>query len=66
MKTVIPYPTDDHAKFIVDGKKDEVVGVITNYISRKIHFHLIGIEFPHQVWKKLKSIFEIVDESHVM
>jgi hypothetical protein len=32
-KVMIPDPTDDHAKFIVDGKKDEVVGVITTYIS---------------------------------
>jgi hypothetical protein len=31
--TMIPYLTDDHMKFIVDGKKDEVVGVIMTYIS---------------------------------
>jgi len=26
-------PTDDEEKFVVDGKKDEVVRVITAYIS---------------------------------
>jgi hypothetical protein len=66
MKIVIPDPTDDHEKFIVDGKKDEVVGVIMTYISWEIWFHLSGIDFPHQVWKKLKSLFDRVDESHVM
>jgi hypothetical protein len=54
MKIVIPDPTNDQEKFIVDGKKDEVVGVIMTYISWEIQFHLSGIEFPHQVWKKLK------------
>jgi hypothetical protein len=28
MKIPIRDPTDDHTKFIVDGKNDEVVGVI--------------------------------------
>jgi hypothetical protein len=28
MKIPIQDPTDDHTKFIVDGKNDEVVGVI--------------------------------------
>jgi hypothetical protein len=32
MNIVIPYPTDDQMKFIIDGKKDEVVEVITTYI----------------------------------
>jgi len=45
----IPNPTNDHAKFIVDGKKDEVVGIIAIYILWEIHYHLIGIECPHQV-----------------
>jgi hypothetical protein len=36
MKTVIPDPTDDQEKFVVDGKKDEVVGVIMTYISWEI------------------------------
>jgi hypothetical protein len=35
--------------FIVDGKKDEAVGVITTYILQEIHFHISGIDFPHQV-----------------
>jgi hypothetical protein len=33
MKTVILDPTDDQAKFIADGKKDEDVGAIMTYIS---------------------------------
>jgi hypothetical protein len=53
-------------KFVVDGKKDEVVGVIMTYISWEIHFHLSGIDCPHQVWKKLKTLFDRVDESHIM
>jgi hypothetical protein len=48
MKVVIPYPTDDQEKFVVDGKMDEAVGVITTYISWEIHFHLSGIDCPHQ------------------
>jgi hypothetical protein len=47
-------------------KKDEVVGVITTYISWEIHFHTSGIDCPHEVWKKLKSLFDKVDESQVM
>jgi hypothetical protein len=31
-KTMIPTPIDDHEKFTIDGKKDEVVGVIMTYI----------------------------------
>jgi hypothetical protein len=49
-KTVIPDPMDDQMKFVVDGKKDEVVGVITTYISWEIQFHTSGINFPHQVY----------------
>ena len=32
-KDVILYLFDASSKFVVDGKKDEVVGVITTYIS---------------------------------
>jgi hypothetical protein len=31
-----------------------------------IHFHISGIDFSHQVWKKLKSLFDRVDEIHIM
>jgi hypothetical protein len=65
-KIVIRNPTDDQAKIVVDGKKDEVVGVIRTYISREIWFHLSGIDFPHRVWMKLKSLFDRVNESHIM
>jgi hypothetical protein len=66
MKTTIPYPTNDQENFVVDGNKDEDVGVITTYISQDIHFHISGIEFPHQSWKILKSLFNKVNEIHIM
>jgi hypothetical protein len=65
-KTVIPDPIVDWENFDVDGNKDEVVGVIMTYILREIHFHISGIKFPHKVWNKLKSLFDRVDEIHVM
>jgi hypothetical protein len=43
---VFPNPTNDQEKFVVDGKKDEAIGVITTYISREICFHLNGINYP--------------------
>jgi protein associated with RNAse G/E len=66
MKIVSPDPLEDEAKFIVDGKMDETVGVIMTYISWEIHFHLSGMDFPHQVQNKLKSLFEKVNEIHFM
>jgi hypothetical protein len=53
MKSMILDPINDQTNFIVDGKKDKVVGVITTYISQEIHFHINGIDYPHQVWNKL-------------
>jgi hypothetical protein len=64
--TMIPYPTHNQENYIVDGKKDEVVGVIMTYILWEIHFHNIGIECLHQVWKKFNSLFDRVNERHVM
>ena len=63
---MIPYPSDAQKKFVIDGKKDEFVGVITTYISCEIQFHTSRIDCPHEVWNKLKSIFDKVDESRVM
>jgi len=48
MKISIPDPTDDQERLIVNGKKDEAMGVIMTYISWDIQFHLSGIDFPHQ------------------
>jgi hypothetical protein len=42
------------------------VGVITMYILWEIHFHISGIDFPHQVWKKMELFFNRFDESHVV
>ena len=61
-KDVILDPSDALAKFVFDRKKDEVVGVIATYISCKIWFHTSGIDFPLQFWKKLKSLFDKVNE----
>ena len=36
------------------------------YISQEIHFQLSGINYPHKLLKKLNSLFDQVDESHVM
>jgi hypothetical protein len=66
MKIVMSYPMNNEAKFIVDRKQDEVVGVIKTYISREIQFHLSGIDFPHQVCRKLKSLFDRFDEIHTI
>ena len=35
-------------------------------ISHEIEFHTSGIDFPHQVCKKLKSLFDKVNEIQVM
>jgi len=65
-KTVIPDPTDDHENFVVYGKKDEAMRVIMTYISWEIHFHLSGIDFPHEVLKNMNALFNRVDERHIM
>jgi hypothetical protein len=65
-KVVIPYPTDALKKISIDGKKDEVLGVIMTYISWEIHFHLSGLDCLHLVWKKMKTLFNQVDKSHIM
>ena len=62
MKVSIPDLSDDQVKFIIDRKKNEVVGVITTYISYEIQFHMSGVDFPHDVWNKLKSLFDKVDK----
>lgn len=49
MKTTILDSSDVATKFVVDGKKDEVVGVSTTYISPEIRFHTSGIDFPHVI-----------------
>ena len=55
-KVVIPDPTNVDAKFIINRKKDKVVGLITTYISREIHFHTSDINCPHVIWNKLQSL----------
>ena len=65
-KTTILDLTEDHERFFIDGKKYEVVGVITTYISWEIRFHTSGIDFSHSVWNKLNSIFDKIDKSQVM
>lgn len=57
---------DDHENFFINGKNDEVVSVMTTYISREIHFHISGLDCPNEVWKKLKKLLDMVDERQVM
>jgi hypothetical protein len=35
-------------------------------IYQEIQFHTSGIDFPHSIWKKLKPLFDKVDESQVI
>ena len=65
-KVTIVDPTYANVMFIVEGEKDEDIGFITTYISRGIHFHTRGIDFPQAVWKNIKSLFNKVNESEVM
>ena len=53
-------------KFVIDGKKDEAIRVITTYTSHEDLFYTSGIDCPHEVRKKLKSMFDKVDESRVL
>ena len=62
-KDTIPNSSNASAKFIVDKNKDEAIGVITTYISQYIQFHTTRFNFPHKLQKKLKSLFEKVDET---
>lgn len=48
-KVLIPNPFDAQEKFVIARKKDEVVGVITTYISCEIWFQTSGIDCPHEV-----------------
>jgi hypothetical protein len=53
--------------FVIDGKKDEVVGVIMTYISREIHFHTSGIDCLKCCLEEVEdSLFDKTDESQVM
>ena len=66
MKTSIVDLMDVDAKFSIDVKKDEVVGVIMTYISREIHFHTSVINYPHAVWTKLNTFFNKINDREVM
>jgi hypothetical protein len=58
--------TDDQMKFCFYAKKDEVVGDIMTYISWEVWFHTNGNNYPHQVWKNLKFLFNKFYEIHGM
>jgi hypothetical protein len=47
------------SKFMVSGTKDEVVGVVTTYITREICFHISGIDYLNVIWKKLTRSMKI-------
>jgi hypothetical protein len=64
MKAMIQDLKDDKVKFVVDGKKHEVVEFIMTYIFQDILLHTNN--FPHGVSKKLKSLFDKFDEIKVI
>ena len=64
-KTTIPDPKHDQQKFVLDGKKDKTMEVITTCILREIHFHTSGIDCPHKVWNELKNLFDKFDKIQV-
>ena len=64
--SMIPDPSDASTKFVVEGNKDDVVGVIRTYILWEVLFHTNGIDFLHEVSKKMKYLFDKVDKSRVM
>ena len=62
----IAHLMDFDAKFDIDVKKDEFVGVIMTYISKEINFHISGIDFHHVVSTKLKSLFNKINEGELI
>ena len=63
---VIPDPYNASTIFFIGKNKDEDVGVIVTHILQEIQFHTSGIECPHEIWKKMKSLFNKVEGSLVM
>jgi hypothetical protein len=63
---VVQNPKDEHENFIVNGKKDRVVGVMTTYISREIFFHASRINYQNQATKKSTTLFNKINKSHIM
>ena len=66
MKDSIFDMTSVDAKYIIDVKKDEAIGVIKTWISREIYFEKSGIDYPHAIWNKLKTVFNKVNAIQVM
>jgi ABC-type Zn uptake system ZnuABC Zn-binding protein ZnuA len=46
-------PKDEHEKFTVSVKEDEVEGFMTNHISKGIWFHPSGIDCPNEEAKEI-------------
>ena len=63
---VIPDPVDALVEFVVNRKKNEIGGVIMTYISQEIWFYTSGIDCFHEVWRKMRSLFDKVDKSWVI
>jgi hypothetical protein len=51
---------------VVNGKKDNVVGVMIAYISKELRFHIIEIDHPNEVLKKIKRVVDKVKVTQVM
>jgi len=54
---------DRHEKFIVNGKKDNIVEVMMTYIYQEIPFDTSKIEHLNLVWKKLKTMLDKINGS---
>jgi hypothetical protein len=65
-KMTVPYPKANEYKFIIDGKKDTVVGYIMSYVSKNIFFCTRRINYLNHFFKKRKFLFNNTDESLVM
>ena len=57
---------DVDAMFSFDVKKYKVVGVIMTYILREIQFHTSGIDYPHSIWNKMKTLFNAINECELI
>jgi len=63
-KTRVANSKDDHHKFFIDKMKNEDIGVIMTYIFRNSCFHISGIDFSNDIWKKLKTVFDKTKKIH--
>ena len=56
------YPNAAAKKIKWHNRRDEAYGILCLSISRDLPFHLDGLTSPDEVWKKIKDIFQNIDE----